>query len=64
MENYSIDVGPYLLRISEMVESGTIAMPFGLELVHQPEGIPLQKYPPNQIIADFGKGSSVESESE
>ena len=34
----------------------------GFELLHNPFN--LAKIPPNQVIADFGRGSSVESESE
>ena len=33
-------------------------------VVRQPEGVTLQKIPPIQVIGDFGRGSSVESESE
>ena len=36
-------------------------------IVQQPSGhvyLNLAKIPPNQVIADFGRGSSVESESE
>ena len=39
----------------------------GLVVVQQPSRhfyLNLAKIPPNQVIADFGRGSSVESESE
>ena len=36
-----------------------------VNVVQQPEGVTLQKYPQTKkVIGDFGRGSSVESESE
>ena len=46
----------YCVRFKRAVDSRTVSL--------AARGGNLAKIPPNQVIADFGRGSSVESESE
>ena len=54
------------LRITRLFNMPTFSIK-DREVVQQPSRhftLNLAKIPPNQVIADFGRGSSVESESE